>query len=432
MPLDLSPTSAISLSSSRQKRIWLAVSLVVVMLHAISVGRTWAAWQLSRRPTLSALKTAVMLDRGNPTLHERLGMAYLSDSFDQESASRELETATRLNPHSATSWLELATVRQGMGDDQKAVDALDHAVAADPHSAIVAWYAASFWTVRNAVPKAIPFCHSILESHDSSNLPDALRLCWHATGGNPAAMSQLLPPDPDTYLLLIQQLVGSGAMQPAAAMWARLLALNKPIPLPAALPFVQQLIADREVPAAASTWREIGARDAGFAPYMPGADLVVNPGFELDMLNGGFDWQFEPHAGVKVAVDTSVMHSGRRSLLLVFHSSDDDDPGVGQVVAVVPHTTYELNGYMRTEELIGVSGLMFAVRDAYDKTVLASTSDLYGVNGWQLLRCRFTTGADQNAVRISLRHTAEGAALTGKAWIDDITLHPVTPARDHE
>jgi hypothetical protein len=166
------------------------------------------------------------------------------------------------------------------------------------------------------------------------------------------------------------------------------------------MPYVQQLIADKEVTAAMRAWREIGSRDSNFAPYMPGADLVVNPGFELDMLNGGFDWQFEPRSAVKVELDSGQMHGGTRSLLFTFKSSDDEDPGVGEIVAVRPNATYELRGYMKTEDLIGVSGLMFAVRDGYSGTVLGSTPDLYGTTGWQLLRCRFTTTAQQTAVRV--------------------------------
>jgi tetratricopeptide (TPR) repeat protein len=207
--------------------------VLAVLLYSVSVVRIWAAWQLAKDPGIPALKRAIALDGNNPAYHERLGVAYLSQSFDVAAAANELETATRLNPHAAALWLELTTIRQVMGEDMKAVDALERAIAAEPHSSTVAWYAASFWTMRDAPQKAVPFCQTILQNREA-NLDSALMLCWRASGGDAAAMTRLLPSDRETYLRLIKQLVRNREMRPAGEMWSSLLAVNKPVPLPEA------------------------------------------------------------------------------------------------------------------------------------------------------------------------------------------------------
>ena len=55
----------------------------------------------------------------------------------------------------------------------------------------------------------------------------------------------------------------------------------------------------------------------------PARNLIVNGDFSLDVLNGGFDWQYQKQQSVTLTLDPSEFHRGTRSLLIAF-----DGPGV--------------------------------------------------------------------------------------------------------
>ena len=70
-------------------------------------------------------------------------------------------------------------------------------------------------------------------------------------------------------------------------------------------------------------WQQAAPR-FGLSAYVPtGRNLIVNGDFSLDVLNGGFDWQYQKQRSVTLTLDPSDFHGGHRSLLITF-----DGPGV--------------------------------------------------------------------------------------------------------
>ena len=49
-------------------------------------------------------------------------------------------------------------------------------------------------------------------------------------------------------------------------------------------------------------------------------NLIVNGDFSLDVLNGGFDWQYQKQPSVTLTLDPSDFHGGHRSLLITFEA----------------------------------------------------------------------------------------------------------------
>jgi len=62
----------------------------------------------------------------------------------------------------------------------------------------------------------------------------------------------------------------------------------------------------------------------GLSAYLPTEEnLVVNGDFSLDILNGGFDWNYVTRTGVRPLLDPSDFREGHRSLSLTF-----EGPGI--------------------------------------------------------------------------------------------------------
>jgi len=148
----------------------------------------------------------------------------------------------------------------------------------------------------------------------------------------------------------------------------------------------------------------------------------VNGTFNLDVLNGGFDWQYQKQAGVTLTLDPTDFHSGRRSLLVSFDGPGITDAGFYQFVAVQPNTTYDFTAYYKNGELEGAGGPHLTVQDMYTLAVYFDSDELKEAGFWKSVDGEFTTGPDCKLVVVHIRRLPEGSPIRGKLWIDDFHL----------
>ena len=94
-------------------------------------------------------------------------------------SNRNLEIATRINPHSAELWLDLADAYQSLGDPIKAQDAYREAQISYPASAEVAWRYGSFLLYEGKSTEAHEEIRRALLLNPSL-APDAISECWHS------------------------------------------------------------------------------------------------------------------------------------------------------------------------------------------------------------------------------------------------------------
>jgi hypothetical protein len=202
-----------------------------------------------------------------------------------------------------------------------------------------------------------------------------------------------------------------------------LIALNQEFPTKLAFPYFQFLIEKQEVAAAQTAWQQLAGVNRSLQPYLSSREnLVVNGGFEENVLNGGFDWWYQSNPHAALAIDTSEFYNGTRSLSVTFDGQNPADAGILQFVVVKPLTEYEFSAESRTEDIDSASGPRFAIVDAYTNASFVLTDDLLGTNPWRLQQARFQTGPNTNLVLLKIVRQPAEALIRGKLWIDDLRL----------
>jgi hypothetical protein len=213
--------------------------------------------------------------------------------------------------------------------------------------------------------------------------------------------------------------------QTAAAknVWNRLMGLNQAFSTKLTFPYFRFLITQQEVAAAQTAWQQLAALDRSIQPYLPSREnLVVNGGFEENVLNGGFDWWYKSNPYAALAIDTSEFHSGTRSLSVTFDGRNPGGAGIFQFIPVKPNTDYEFSAEYRTEDIESASGPRFAIVDAHTDASYVLTDDFLFTNPWRLEQARFRTGPNTNLVLLTIVRQPAAPLIRGKLWIDDLRL----------
>jgi hypothetical protein len=220
------------------------------------------------------------------------------------------------------------------------------------------------------------------------------------------------------HLLIARQEVAA-----AESVWEHLIALNQEFSPKLAFPYFRLLLAKQEVAAAQTAWQQAASVNRSLQAYLPSRqNLVVNGGFEENILNGGFDWWYQSNPHAAVAIDTSEFSGGTRSLLITFDGQSADDPGIFQFVPVKPNSQYEFSAQYRSEELDTASGPRFSIADAYTGTSYVLTDDILGTNPWHPEQAQFHTGPNTKLVLLKIVREPANPLIRGKLWIDELKL----------
>jgi hypothetical protein len=207
-----------------------------------------------------------------------------------------------------------------------------------------------------------------------------------------------------------------------AKVWAALMASRQPFEQRNIYSYIQYLIDHKDMEQARSVWEQAAPR-FGLSAYVPTArNLIVNGDFSLDVLNGGFDWQYEKLQSVTLTLDPSDFHSGTRSLLIAFDGPGVSDAGIHQFIAVRPNTTYDFSAYYKSGDFEGAGGPHVTLEDAVSRAVLYDSDELKERGYWKLVSGGFTTPDDCRLLDLRFRRLPEGSPIRGKLWVDDFSL----------
>jgi tetratricopeptide (TPR) repeat protein len=395
---------------------------VLVGLYLLLALRAYLASYLAATPDLSNLNKATRLEPSNAEYRELLGRSLALSGANLNDAIASYQTAVHLNPYVARYWLDLAGAYQVAGNTSEQEQSVEQAVEADPTTPNVAWEAANFFLLQGDQERALRNFRVVL-ANDPEAVDSALQLCWRATGDANRILDRVLPRRPDLYLSFLRLLISKQEVDAAENVWNHLIALNQELPTKLAFPYFRFLIAKHEVAAAQTAWQQLASVNHSLQPYLPSPEnLVVNGGFEEDVLNGGFDWWYELTAHSALAIDTSVFFNGTRSLSVTFDGRNPGGAGIFQFIPVKPNTDYEFSAESRTEDIESASGPRFAIVDAYTNTSYVLTDDLLATNPWHLQQARFQTGPNTNLVLLKIVRQPPNPLIRGKLWIDDLRL----------
>src|SRR5712691_2897073 len=407
---------------TKARKIWLfAVSLLFSTIYMALVAREFVAADLASHPELRSLQMAVRVEPGNASYHHELGRYLNLISRNPSAAVEEYKAAVGINPYAARYWFDLAAAYQLLGNTEAQKRALERAIEADPYTPDVAWEAANLYLVQGETDKALREFRVVLQNDPSLSLA-ALYLCWRITPDVDALLQRVMPPRVEAYLAFLDLLTSKKETAGAVKVWSVLMQLHQRFESWRALEYVKYLILQREVDQARSAWQQI-AELWGLSAYLASPNnLIVNGTFSLNVLNGGFDWQYRKQPSVVLALDPSSFHGGSSSLSIVFDGPGVNDAGIYQLIPTQPNTSYQFSGYFKAGEIERAGGPRFTIQDLYTEKTYFESDDLKDAEFWKPVNADFTTGLETKLLVLRVARVPAGSPIRGKLWIDDFQL----------
>ena len=404
-------------------RKWLLIGAAVALCgsYVFVSARLFIGSWFGERSELSSLQRAARLDPRNADYRDHLGRYYALVAKDPGAAIEPYRAAVQLDSHSARYWFDLASAYQVLGDISNQTSALEHAIEADPTTPDVAWEAANFFLVQGDEQKALQEFHVVLESEPTLAAP-AIQFCWRIHPDVDVLLRDVVPVRAEAYIAFLDLLMQKQETAATAKVWASLMAGHQTFEMRYVYEYVQYLFDHKDVDQARLVWREAAPR-FGLSAYLPSSrNLIVNGDFSLDVLNGGFDWQYEKQRSVTLTLDPSDFHGGHRSLLITFDGPGVNDAGIRQFIAVQPDTLYQFSAYYKNGEIEGAGAPHLTIQDAFTQSVLYDSDELKEAGFWKSAIGDFTTGADSKLLVLHVRRLPEGSPIRGKLWVDDFRL----------
>ncbi len=412
----------IELRSPLRRFCFAGACLTAVGVYLALAGRAYLAAHLAAKPDLPNIQRAIWLEPANAEYRAFLGGLFALSGGRPDEAIANFQIAVHLNPYESQYWLDLAEVYQVAGRTDEQAESVEQAVKADPTTPNVAWVAANLFLVQGNLGKALPYFRTVL-ANDPDSVDDALRLCWRASGDTNQIFEQALPRRTDIYLRFLNLLVSKQEVVPAENDWDHLIGLRQSFPPKLAFPYFRLLIGKQEITAAKTAWQQLAQVNREIQPYLASREnLIVNGGFEENLLNGGFDWSYESNPHAALAIDTDQFYDGTRSLSVTFDGRNAPDAGIAQLIPVKPDTEYEFSAESRTQDIDSASGPRFAIADAYTNFSYVLTDDLLGTNPWHKQQAQFHTGPSTNLLVLKVIRQPPAPLIRGKLWIDDVRL----------
>jgi tetratricopeptide (TPR) repeat protein len=411
----------ILLNSASRKRIAIGAGAMLCLVYVLLAGRLFVASAYGDKPELASLERAARLDSGNADYRNHLGRYYALVARDPAAAIEPYRAAVQLNPHSARYWFDLASAYQVLGDISNQTWALEHAIEADPTTPDVAWEAANFYLVQGENEKALREFHVVLENEPSLAGP-SIQFCWRINPDVDMLLRDVVPSNSTAYIAFLTLLMSKQETAATAKVWSAMMAAPERFEQRYAYNYIQYLFDHKDVDEARLAWQQAAPR-FGLSSYLPTRNnLIVNGDFNLDVLNGGFDWQYEKQSSVALTLDPSDFHSGHRSLLITFDGPGVNDAGIRQFIAVQPKTVYEFSAYYKNGEIQGAGGPHLTIQDAFSRDVLYDSDELKEAGFWKSATGEFTTGDDCKLLVLHIRRLPAGSPIRGKLWVDDFRL----------
>ncbi len=341
------------------------------------------------RQSLEAFREALRRDAASPDRWCDLAGA-LTQYGQTEEARYCYNRALHLAPNSPQVWLQAANFSFATGDTQKAVSRYARVLQLTPvyEPVVFSYYGLMGLPIREILEQGIPADREVAQSY-------------------------------------FRHLLGAGSEREVEEAWrwvtSRSFADDR-----LAGQYVDTLLGRKRYEDAAAGWKQyLGARAAG---YLQSTHLY-NGDFEEEPTGSVFDWRLSPADGVKLEMDGSVLHSGRRSLRVELEGKENLSYGGVAQRTVVREGTYRVRAYAKTEGLSTDRGLAVRVYDVESPGRLdVRTEELTGTNEWRLLEKTFTAGRGTQLIEVQLSREPSlkfDNKIRGTLWLDGVTLERI-------
>jgi hypothetical protein len=410
--------------SGRQRRL-LVGSALLILVYLILATKEFAASHFAHRSDLPNLQRAVSLSPGNAEYQHHLGRYFAFVAGNPQAALENYQAATRLNPHQARYWFDLAAADQALGNSDGQRVALERAAQAEPTAPDVAWEAANFFLVQGDTDRALREFRVVIEN-DSSLAPLAMQTSWRVRPDPDALLRDVIPHRVDTLIAFLSMLEYKTETEAAIKTWNQLIQLHQKFDTARLLDHIRYLVRQRRADAAATAWDQ-AANVLNLEAYLPAPDnLIVNGDFSLAILNGGLDWTYQSQAGVHLLLDASDFREGERSLSITFEGPGVSNAGIYQWIPVHGATRYEFTAYYKSTEFEGAGGPQIVLRDFYTGQPVYTSDPLNGADFWKAVHAKFTTADTTTLLVLNIERIPPGSPMRGQIWLDDFQLSTET------
>jgi len=407
--------------NSASRRFLAAAGIFLCALYLSLDWRIFSAAWLAENPNLKSLQLAARLDPTNGEYRDRIGRYYAFATQQPIEAVPNFRAAVQLNPHSARYWFDLASAYQVESNAPQEAFALERASEAEPTSPEVAWEAGNLYLAEGNTPKALREFRIVLEN-DPALAPLAIQYCWRARPDVDELLKNVVPNKAAADLAFLNLLMAENQASSAPKVWDALMSSPDSVELRQLFDYFQFLINHQMADQARQAWQQAMTRSGMFS-YLPSPNnLIVNGDFRLNVLNGGFDWQYRKQEGVKLTLDSGDFHGGHRSLSITFDGAGIADAGVRQYISVHPKTEYKFSAYYKNGDLEGAGGAHITIEDPYKQSALYDSDELKETGFWKSITGEFVTSEDCRLLLLQIRRLPEGSPIRGKLWVDDFRL----------
>jgi len=324
--------------------------------------------------------------------------------------------------------MDLASAYEDVGDAKRAQEAFERAETVYPASALVAWNYGNFLVRRRDYVEGYRRIQRAVAT-DKGLLPLAISRTWRSSEDVNVLLNEALPATPDAYLQALDFLTSNNQPDAAVIVWKRLMALGKPLPLPATFPFLDTLIGLDRPEDALRAWREALASAGLSGETGAGQSLIWNGDFSRDLANGGLDWRWSAPLGAAASFDSAPPSVNGRSFRVDFSGGmniDLEEPA--EFVPVQPGRPYHFHAYLRTDEITSDRGVQFHLTDPNHRdAVNVLTDNFTGTRPWTAVDADLTSGPQTHFLAVRLMRTPSRMfdnKLGGTVWIAGVSLTP--------
>jgi tetratricopeptide (TPR) repeat protein len=402
--------------------------------------RNALAVHYSNLGTLQGFQRAVELEPQNPHNWYLLGRFLHLDleHSDPTRALRALKMSLSLDPRSAGTWLELASVYEDEGSLDAAGEAFARAKVAYPRSAEVAWQYGNFLLRVGETQTAVREIYQAAQEDPSLGLPAFSTLKRYEPDID-SVLNQDLPNIPSIYLDILWGSYYDAPTDVSLKVWNRLFNLRKTLPqgvIPEGhfqhtretlFSLVDKLILNGPISEAQRVWDEVLTFLHITRPNDPSGSLVWDGGFETDITGGGLSWRM-PRPSSVVGYSRDTKHSGNRSLEVRFDGKQNVDfHDVCQFTSVSPGVDYDVSAWLRTENLTTNSGVFLRLDTPFNGPVGAATPQVTGTIPWTRFDTEWRAGKNVHIAQICLVRLQSQKLdnkISGSVWLDDVALVP--------
>jgi Tetratricopeptide repeat len=425
----------IQIEDRNAQRVLMISVTVAFLLTTAWIVKTYFAGRAGHVLTIDSLRLATRLNPGNSTYHVQLGRLYqysITNPRPNE-AIQQFQEAVKANPYDPQAWINLAAAHEFQGDTSKAEEDLQHASSLAPNLPAYQWTIGNYFLLHENTQEAFRHLKVVLAGSRQYD-HTVFNVAWKASNNAAQILQELIPNSLPAEFSYLNYLVTERRMPEAEALWKRIAAGPNTFDPLEASDYIDTLIKTGRADAAYQAWTDLqGLGLVHRPPGGPTQNLVTNGNFEDPLLNMGFAWRIQDVHGVYAGPDTATFHSPGHSLSVQFTGKQNlDYHQIFQFVKVSPNHKYELDAFMKTQNITSDSGPRLEVVDAYDPRVLNKfTPGMTGTSGgWNPLNMEFTTGPKTQVLLVLLVRPPSKAdddtAITGRVWLDDVQISSTT------